>query len=137
MRTMRVMMLIMTALSFITSIFGVFAVVYVAVYVRRLEIGMLKAIGMRRRELVGAFALESVMMTVSASLTGVTAGTVLGYVFYASNNMMRNVPAQFTFDWLTTTAILVMVVLASVVSASLAARGVVRSKVTKILREAW
>jgi putative ABC transport system permease protein len=137
MRTMRVMMLIMTALSFITSIFGVFAVVYVAVYVRRLEIGMLKAIGMRRRELVGAFALESVMMTVSASLTGVTAGTVLGYVFYSSNNMMRNVPTQLTFDWLTTTAILVMVVLASVVSASLAARGVVRSKVTKILREAW
>ena len=51
--------------------------------------------------------------------------------------MMRNVPTQITFDWLTTTAILVMVVLASVVSASLAARGVVRSKVTKILREAW
>ncbi|MFN2110043.1 MAG: FtsX-like permease family protein, partial [Anaerolineae bacterium] len=40
MRTTRVLMLIMTVLSFITSIFGVFAVVYVAVYVRRLEIGM-------------------------------------------------------------------------------------------------
>jgi len=137
MRTMRVMMLIMTVLSFVTSIFGVFAVVYVAVYVRRLEIGMLKAIGMRRRDLVGAFALEAVMMTVSASLAGVTAGTVLGYVFYISNNMMRNTPTQLTFDWLTTTAILVMVVLASVLSAILAARGVVRSKVTMILREAW
>ncbi len=137
MRTMRVLMLIMTMLSFITSIFGVFAVVYVAVYVRRLEIGMLKAIGMHRRALVGAFALEAVMMTVSASLAGVTAGTVLGYVFYISNNMMRNTPTQLTFDWVTTIAILVMVVLASVVSAVLAARGVVRSKVTKILREAW
>jgi len=137
MRTMRVLMLIMTVLSFITSIFGVFAVVYVAVYVRRLEIGMLKAIGMRRRALVGAFALEAVMMTVSASLAGVTAGTVLGYVFYISNNMMRNTPTQLTFDWVTTSAILVMVVLASVISATLAARGVVRSKVTRILREAW
>ena len=137
MRTMRVLMLIMTALSFITSIFGVFAVVYVAVYVRRLEIGMLKAIGMQRRELVGAFALESVMMTVSASLAGVTAGTVLGYVFYITNNLMRDAPTQLTFDWLTTVAILVMVVLASLISASLAARGVVRSKVTEILREAW
>jgi len=107
MRTMRVLMLIMTVLSFITSIFGVFAVVYVAVYVRRLEIGMLKAIGMRRRALVGAFALEAVMMTVSASLAGVTAGTVLGYVFYISNNMMRNTPTQLTFDWVTTSAILV------------------------------
>ncbi|MCP4543731.1 MAG: ABC transporter permease [Chloroflexi bacterium] len=137
MRTMRTLMLIMTVLSFITSIFGVFAVVYVAVYVRRLEIGMLKAIGMRRRHLVGAFALEAVMMTVSASLAGVTAGTVLGYVFYISNNMMRNTPTQLTFDWVTTLAILIMVVLASVISATLAARGIVRSKVTQILREAW
>jgi hypothetical protein len=137
MRTMRTLMLIMTVLSFITSIFGVFAVVYVAVYVRRLEIGMLKAIGMRRRDLVGAFALEAVMMTVSASLAGVTAGTVLGYVFYVSNNMMRNTPTQLTFDWVTTLAILLMVVLASVISATLAARGIVRSKVTRILREAW
>ena len=30
-----------------------------------------------------------------------------------------------------------MVVLASVISATLAARGIVRSKVTRILREAW
>jgi hypothetical protein len=34
-------------------------------------------------------------------------------------------------------AILIMVVLASVISSSLAARAVVRSKVTTILREAW
>jgi putative ABC transport system permease protein len=136
MRTGRVVMLAMAVLSFVTSIFGVFAVVYVAVYMRRLEIGMLKAIGMRRRELVGTFALESVIMTVSSSLAGVTAGTVLGYVFYISNNLMRNTPTQLTFDWMTTAAILVMVVLASVASASLAARGVVRSKVTRILREA-
>jgi ABC-type lipoprotein release transport system permease subunit len=136
MRTGRIVMLAMAVLSFVTSIFGVFAVVYVAVYTRRLEIGMLKAIGMRRRELVSTFALESVIMTVSASLAGVTAGTVLGYVFYISNNLMRNTPTQLTFDWMTAVAILVMVVLASVVSASLAARGVVRSKVTRILREA-
>ncbi len=137
MRTMRVLMLIMTVLSFITSIFGVFAVVYVAVYVRRLEIGMLKAIGMRTRELVRAFALESVMMTLSASLAGVTAGTVLGYVFYISNNMMRNTPTQLTFDWLTTVAIMIMVILASVTSAAMAARNTVRRKVTQILRESW
>jgi putative ABC transport system permease protein len=137
MRTVRVLMLVMTVLSFVTSIFGVFAVVYVSVYVRRLEIGMLKAIGMGKRSLTGTFALESVMMTVSASLAGVTAGTVLGYVFYTSNNLMRNTPTQLTFDWLTTVAILVMVILASVLSASLAARQVVRRKVTEILREAW
>jgi putative ABC transport system permease protein len=137
MRTVRVLMLIMTVLSFVTCIFGVFAVVYVSVHVRRLEIGMLKAIGMRKRGLTRAFALESTMMTVSASLAGVTAGTVLGYVFYLSGNLMQDRPTKLTFDWLTTLVILVMVILASVISSALAARGVVRQKVTEILREAW
>ena len=60
------------------------------------------------------------------------------YVFYLTFNLMRLLPTpqRLTFDWLTTLAILVVVILASLISASLAARGVVRSKVTAILRGA-
>ncbi|MCP4538915.1 MAG: FtsX-like permease family protein [Chloroflexi bacterium] len=138
MKTAHLLMLAMAALSFVTSVLGVFAVVYVAVYARRREIGMLKAVGMSRRALVGTFALEAVMLTVSATLAGAVAGTVLGYFFYLTFNLMRLLPTPqyLTFDWLTTLAILVVVILASLVSAALAARGVVRSKVTEILRGA-
>jgi putative ABC transport system permease protein len=138
MRAAHLLMLAMAALSFVTSVLGVFAVVYVAVYARRREIGMLKAVGMSRRALVGTFALEAVMLTVSATLAGAVAGTALGYFFYLTINLMRLLPAPryLTFDWLTTLAILVVVILASLISASLAARGVVRSKVTEILRGA-
>jgi ABC-type antimicrobial peptide transport system permease subunit len=138
MRIVHVLMLGMAGLSFFTSVLGVFAVVYVAVYARRREIGMLKAIGMGRRALVGTFALEAVMLTVSATLAGAVAGTALGYFFYLTLNLMRLLPSprRLTFDWLTTLAILVVVILASIISSSLAARGVVRSKVTAILRGA-
>jgi len=138
MRIVHLLMLAMAGLSFFTSVLGVFAVVYVSVYARRREIGMLKAIGMSRRALVGTFALETVMLTVSATLAGAVAGTVLGYVFYLTLNLMRLLPTpqHLTFDWLTTLTILVVVILASLISASLAARGVVRSKVTEILRGA-
>ncbi len=138
MRAAHLMMLAMAALSFVTSVLGVFAVVYVAVYARRREIGMLKAVGMSKRALVGTFALEAVMLTVSATLAGAVAGTVLGYFFYLTFNLMRLLPTprHLGFDWLTTLAILVVVILASLISASLAARGVVRSKVTEILRGA-
>jgi len=138
MRIVHLLMLAMAGLSFVTSVLGVFAVVYVSVYTRRREIGMLKAIGMSKRALVGTFALEAVMLTVSATLAGAVAGTVLGYVFYLTFNLMRLLPTpqHLMFDWLTTLAILVVVILASLISASLAARGVVRSKVTAILRGA-
>ena len=138
MKAAHLLMLAMAALSFVTSVLGVFAVVYVAVYARRREIGMLKAVGMSSRALVGTFALEAVMLTVSATLAGAVAGTVLGYFFYLTFNLMRLLPTprHLTFDWLTTLAILVVVILASLVSAAIAARGVVRSKVTEILRGA-
>jgi ABC-type antimicrobial peptide transport system permease subunit len=138
MRIVHVSMLAMAGLSFFTSVLGVFAVVYVSVHARRREIGMLKAIGMGRRSLVGTFALEAVMLTVSATLAGAVAGTVLGYVFYLTFNLLRllPMPPHLTLDWLTTLVILVVVILASLVSAALAARGVVRSKVTEILRGA-
>jgi putative ABC transport system permease protein len=121
-------------LSLITSVLGVFSVIYITVQTRRLEIGMLKAVGITGWQLTGTFAIESLAMTVSATLAGATAGTGLGYVFYASNNMMQNVPTKPAFDTLTVGFVLVMVILASLISAALSSRGIVRQRVTAILR---
>ncbi len=132
--TTRVVLLILTVLSLITSVLGVFSVIYVTVHTRRLEIGMLKAVGITGWQLTGTFAIESIAMTVSATLAGATAGTGLGYVFYASNNMMQNTPTIPAFDTLTLGLVLVMVIVASLVSAGVASRGIVRQRVTEIMR---
>jgi ABC-type antimicrobial peptide transport system permease subunit len=42
---LKVLMIGLTVISFITAIFGVFAVIYVAVNSRRVEIVMMRAIG--------------------------------------------------------------------------------------------
>jgi ABC-type antimicrobial peptide transport system permease subunit len=132
--TTRVVLLVLTTLSLITSVLGVFSVIYVTVHTRRLEIGMLKAVGITSWQLTGAFAIESLATTVSATLAGASAGTGLGYVFYMSNNMMQNLPTIPAFDWITVGFVLVMVIIASLVSATIASRGIVRQRVTEILR---
>jgi len=129
-------LLALTVLSLITSVMGVFSVIYVTVQTRQIEIGMLKAIGITGKQLVGTLAIESLAATVSAALAGVTAGTGLGYVFYASDNVLRNAPLQPAFDWLTVGTVLVMVTVASLFSTSLASRGIVRRRVTEIMRQA-
>ena len=68
--TTRVVLSVLTVLSLITSVLGVFSVVYVTVQTRRLEIGMLKAVGITGWQLTGTFAIESLAMTVSATLAG-------------------------------------------------------------------
>ena len=135
-QTTRVVLLILTVLSLITSVLGVFSVVYVTVQTRRLEIGMLKAIGITGPQLVGTFAIESLTMTISATMAGAAAGTGLGYLFYFSNNMMQNVPTIPAFDWVTVGFVLVMVIVASLISAAIASRGIVRQRVTAIIRGA-
>jgi ABC-type antimicrobial peptide transport system permease subunit len=132
--TTRVVLLVLTTLSLITSVLGVFSVIYVTVHTRRLEIGMLKAVGITSWQLTGAFAIESLATTVSATLAGASAGTGLGYVFYMSNNMMQNLPTIPAFDWITVGFVLMMVIIASLVSATIASRGIVRQRVTEILR---
>jgi putative ABC transport system permease protein len=132
--TTRVVLMVLTVLSLITSILGVFSVIYVTVQTRRLEIGMLKAVGITSWQLTGTFAIESLAMTVSATLAGTTAGTGLGYVFYVSNNMMQNIPTIPAFDTVTVGFVLVMVIFASLISAVVASRGIVRQRVTAIIR---
>jgi ABC-type antimicrobial peptide transport system permease subunit len=132
--TTRVVLLVLTVLSLITSVLGVFSVIYITVHTRRLEIGMLKAVGITGWQLTGTFAIESMAVTVSATLAGVTAGTGLGYVFYASTNMMQNTPTIPAFDTITLGLVLVMVIVASLVSAGIASRGIVRQRVTEIMR---
>jgi ABC-type antimicrobial peptide transport system permease subunit len=133
-QTARVILLVLTVLSLITAVLGVFSVIYVTVQTRRLEIGMLKAVGITGWQLVGTFVIESLTMTISSTLAGATAGTGLGYVFYASNNMMQNVPTIPAFDTITVSFVLVMVIVASLISAAIASRGIVRQRVTAILR---
>jgi putative ABC transport system permease protein len=135
-QTTRVVLMVLTTLSLITSVLGVFSVIYVTVQTRRLEIGMLKAIGITGWQMVGSFAIESLSMTVSATMAGATAGTGLGYVFYMSNNMMQNIPTIPAFDAITVSFVLVMVIVASLISAVFASRGIVRQRVTAILRGA-
>jgi ABC-type antimicrobial peptide transport system permease subunit len=133
-QTTRIVLLVLTVLSLVTSVLGVFSVIYVTVQTRRLEIGMLKAVGITGWQLVGTFAIESLAMTISSTLAGTTAGTGLGYVFYWSNNAMQNIPTLPAFDWITVGFVLVMVVIASLVSAMIASRGIVKKRVTAIIR---
>ena len=110
----RVFLLILTGISFTTAVFGVFAVIYVTVYARRLEIGMMKAIGARGWELTGTLVLESIAMTLSAGLAGIAAGAAMGYLFVYGNNLTSQRPQQFALDTTVMPFIVIMVALASI-----------------------
>jgi ABC-type antimicrobial peptide transport system permease subunit len=132
----QVFMVVLTVISFITAIFGVFAVIYVAVNSRRMEIGMMKAVGSSNAHLLITFILEAAVMSVSAVLAGITAGAVLGYFDQYSSSLTTELPVTFAVDTVVAPLTVVLVVVASIISAALASRAVLTRKAVQILREA-
>ncbi|BCX05445.1 MAG: hypothetical protein KatS3mg053_3383 [Candidatus Roseilinea sp.] len=131
----RVFTVVLTGLSMVTAVFGVLAVMYTAVMGRRVEIGMLKAIGAPGRSLRGIFIGEAIIITLAAALAGIIAGAILGYAFEVSQRFAQESPMLPAFDFSTATVIVVMVSLAAIFSAALATQPVLRQKAVKILRE--
>ena len=130
----QVVVLVLTNLSFVLAIFGVFVVTYISVYTRRSEIAMLKAIGDSNRHLFGMFLTEASVMTLSATLTGIVAGIILGYVFRYSNSFRSETPTVPAFDTLITPYMLILMLTAAFLSTLFATWGYLRRKAIEIIR---
>jgi ABC-type antimicrobial peptide transport system permease subunit len=130
----RIFLLVMTVISFTTAVFGVFAVIYVTIYARRIEIGMMKAMGMRRRELTGMLIVEAITMTLGAALAGIAAGASMGYISGYGQRILQGLPLIFAVDTTVMPFIVIMVVLASMLGAAFSARRIVKKQAVEILR---
>jgi putative ABC transport system permease protein len=132
--TNQLFLLVLTTIAFTTAVFGVFAVIYVTIYARRIEIGMMKAMGMRRRDLTGMLNVESIAMTLGAALAGITAGATMGYIIFFGERALAQRAADFAVDTTVIPFIVLLIVLASMISASLSARRIVKKRAVEILR---
>jgi ABC-type antimicrobial peptide transport system permease subunit len=130
----QILLLVLTSISFITAVFGVFAVIYVTIYARRKEIGMMKAVGTRNWELNGMLSVESIAMTLGAALAGIIAGSTMAYVLTFVGNVTAQRPQQFTIDTTVMPFIIITVTLAAVMGTILSARRIIKRKAVEILR---
>jgi putative ABC transport system permease protein len=128
------LLLTLTLISFITAVLGVFAVIYVTIYARRMEIGMMKAVGTRNWELNGILSVESIAMTLSAALAGILAGATMGYLLAFAFNVAEQRPHQYAIDTTVMPFIVIMVVLASILATIFSARRIIKRKAVEILR---
>ncbi len=133
-KQIQVVILVLTTISFLLAIFGVFVVTYISVYSRRSEIAMLKAIGDSNRHIFGMFLLEALVMTLSATLTGIVAGIILGYVFRYADSFTAEMPTVAAFDMVVTPYMLVLMMVAAVVSTLFATWSYLRRKAIEIMR---
>ncbi|MHC4607460.1 MAG: ABC transporter permease, partial [Planctomycetota bacterium] len=122
------------AVSVLIAVFCLIASMATTVIERRWEIGVLKAIGLRRKHLFQIFLGEAVALTLSAGIAGGAIGFMLAYMFVLQAAALAEMPIVFTMPYIPVFATFLVSVLAGMIAAWLPTRRVLKKSATEILR---
>jgi len=125
---------LLLGVAVIIAVFALIASMASTVLERRREIGVLKALGMRRRELFRLFLSEAVVLTLSAGVAGGAIGFTLAWLFVLQASVLMELATAFTMPYVTFLATLFISILAGALAAHLPTRTLLRKQAAEILR---
>jgi ABC-type antimicrobial peptide transport system permease subunit len=82
----RVLGLIVTIIFSIGAVFGALITMYAAVANRTIEIGTIRALGFRRRSVLGAFLVESILLSLLGGGLGIGLASVMSFIQISTTN---------------------------------------------------
>ncbi|MFX0006047.1 MAG: ABC transporter permease [Promethearchaeota archaeon] len=82
--------------TIIISIFGLVSSMYAVVLERKFEIGILRSMGMKTRNVRNMFLIESMIILLSAGVMGTIIGTYTGYLLQSNMSLMTEMPIVFS-----------------------------------------
>jgi putative ABC transport system permease protein len=112
---------VLLALSIVVSVFGIVNTLVLSVFERTREIGMLRAIGMTRRQVRRMIRQESVIVALIGAVIGIALGIVLGALLVARVDFI-----VFSLPWTSLVIFAVASVIVGIVAAILPARRAAR-----------
>ncbi len=125
---------LLLAVAVVIAVFALIASMATTVMERRREIGVLKALGMRRRQLFLLFLAEAVILTLSAGIAGGAIGFTLAWLFVLQASVLMELATAFTMPYVTFLATLAISILAGALAAHVPTRSLLRKSAAEILR---
>ncbi|MFX0134366.1 MAG: ABC transporter permease, partial [Candidatus Hodarchaeota archaeon] len=80
----------------IISIFGLVSSMYAIILERKFEIGILRSMGMKARNVRNMFLIESMIILLSSGIMGTIIGTFTAYLLETTMGLMTEMPVIFT-----------------------------------------
>ena len=126
---------LLLAVAVAISVFALIASMATAVIERRWEMGMLRALGLRRSQLFRMFLGEALGLTLSAGVAGGAIGFALAWLFVLEAGRLAEIPVVFTMPYLTFLATFAISVAAGAIAAHLPTRRLLWKPAAEILRQ--
>jgi len=119
----------------VISVFALIASMATAVIERRWEMGMLRALGLRRSQLFRMFLGEALGLTLSAGVAGGAIGFALAWLFVLEAGSLAEIPVVFTMPYVTFLATFAISVVAGRGGGASANRRLLQKSPAEILRQ--
>jgi putative ABC transport system permease protein len=120
---------VLLSLSIVISLFGIVNTLVLTVFERTRELGMLRAVGMSRRQVRRMIRHESVITALLGATFGIPLGVILALMIGAAINF-----AAFTVPWGTLIVFVVAAIVAGLIAAVFPARRAARLNVLQALQ---
>lgn len=122
---------VLLALALIIAIVGVVNTLLLSVYERTRELGLLRAVGMSRRQVRSTIRLESVIISLMGTLIGLVIGIIFGWALVTA--LADQGITSFAIPWTQLVVIVIIAVIAGVGAALYPARRAARLDVLRAI----
>jgi len=92
----------------IISIFGLVSSMYAVILERKFEIGILRSMGMKKRNVRNMFLIESMITLLSAGVMGTIIGTFTAFILESTMALMSEMPIIFTIPMETLSRVFIL-----------------------------
>jgi putative ABC transport system permease protein len=134
----RVLGIVVTIIFSIGSVVGAMITMYAAVANRTIEIGTLRALGFRRRSVLGAFLIEAILLSLIGGVFGVGVASLMSFVKISTTNFGSFAELAFGFQLSSTIIVstLIFAVVMGIIGGFLPAVRAARLNILSALRSA-
>ena len=128
---------IILGFTIVICIFGLVSTMYAILLERKFEIGILRAIGLKAKNVRNMFLIESLIIMLSAGLMGMAIGTYTAYLLQSNTALFSEMPLVFVFPLETFLRVFIISITVSIIGMYLILLKLSKQTVMDVFRQSF